>query len=425
MRYKYVLGPAVRLSVFAGILSALPGMAGSGDSSRAGLKPDRECADRRPLETQRIQNAIDAAAKSGGGRVTITAGVHRSGTLRLASGVELHLEKGAVLLGGEKPEDYDDAVPREMVYDYNGAVPETATLKAFIVADCATNVAITGQGTIDSRGPAFFDRNSVLWGYWWAKPKCFRPRMVVFNRCRGVRLEGVTFKDSPTWTIWLKRCENIVVSDIRIECEQRMINSDGIDFDGCRNVRVGDSFFRTGDDSIVLRAIRGGKGEPSLTENVVVSNCVLESACQGVRIGCPSDDNIRNALFRDIVFRGRNAIGSEQPRVYLEKGCNGRLKIENIRFENWTADCWGKAFDIFVDPGIRLPRFGGMTFSNFVIKAEEPSIVRGTDITPVRALRFVDITGSVVGGQPFEVEAAPDIVFENCKVECRPKKKEN
>ena len=377
---------------------------------------DRVRTDRPPLETRGIQNAIDAAAKAGGGRVTVSEGIHRCGTLRLRSNVELHLEKGAVLLGGERPEDYDDAVPAEMVYDYDGAVPATATRKVFVVADGATNVAITGEGTIDARGPEFFDRNSVQWRYYWAKPKHFRPRMVVFNRCRGVRFEGVTFKDSPTWTMWLRRCEDISVSHVRIECEQRMINSDGIDFDGCRNVRVGHSFFRTGDDALVLRAIRGPNGEPSVTEDVVVSNCVLESACQGVRVGCPSDDTIRNALFRDIVFRGRNAIGSEQVRTYLERGCNGRLATENVRFENWTADCWGRAFDVFVDPGVRLPRFGGLTFSNIIVRAEQVSVVRGTEMSPIRGLRFIDVRGSVAAEKAFEVESAPDVVFENCNV---------
>ena len=366
------------------------------------------------IETRGIQAAIDAASAAGGGRVTVTEGVHRCGTLRLRSGVELHFEKGAVLLGGERSEDYDDAVPQEMVYDYDGAVPETATLKAFIVADGATNVAITGEGTIDARGPAFFDRNSVLWRFYWAKPKCFRPRMLVFNRCRGVRLEGVTLKDSPTWTVWLRRCEDVTVSRLRIDCEQRMINSDGIDIDGCRHVRIGNSFFRTGDDSLVLRAIRGPGGEPSVTEDVVVTNCVLESACQGVRVGCPSDDTIRNALFRDIVFRGRNAIGSEQVRTYLEKGCSGRLATENVRFENWTADCWGRAFDVFVDPGIRLPRFGGLTFSNFVVRADLASVVRGTEESPIRGLRFADVRGSVAAERPFETGHVPDASFENC-----------
>ncbi len=54
-----------------------------------------------------IQQAIDAAAAAGGGRVVVAPGVHPIGTLRLKSHVELHLEKEAVLLGGTKRDDYD------------------------------------------------------------------------------------------------------------------------------------------------------------------------------------------------------------------------------------------------------------------------------------------------------------------------------
>ena len=54
-----------------------------------------------------IQQAIDAASAAGGGRVVVAPGVHPIGTLRLKSHVELHLEKGAVLLGGTKRDDYD------------------------------------------------------------------------------------------------------------------------------------------------------------------------------------------------------------------------------------------------------------------------------------------------------------------------------
>ena len=94
---------------------------------------------------------------------------------------------------------------------------------------------------------------------------------------------------------------------------------------------------------------------------------IAAHACELVRLEADpvaSGRAVRNVSFRDIVFRGRNAIGSEQVRTYLERGCNGRLATENVRFENWTADCWGRAFDVFVDPGVRLPRFGGLTFQN-------------------------------------------------------------
>ena len=55
-----------------------------------------------------FQKLIDEAAAKGGGRVTVPAGVHETKSLRLRSHVELHLEKGAVLRGSVKHEDYFD-----------------------------------------------------------------------------------------------------------------------------------------------------------------------------------------------------------------------------------------------------------------------------------------------------------------------------
>ena len=357
-------------------------------------------------ETAAIQAKIDAAAAKGGGRVTVGKGVHPCRTLYLKSGVELYLEEGAVILGGTKPEDYDDAMPLDQVYTYSNAVPATVTRKAFIFAKDAHGIAITGKGVIDNSGTAFFDHRT------WAKPThLLRPRTVIFLRCRDIRFEDVTFKDSPLWTMWLRFCENITVSRIRIEDEQRMINSDGIDFDGCRHVRVGDSYFKTGDDCVVLRAIRDERRRdvPVVTEDVVVSNCYFNTPCQGVRIGCPSDDTIRNAVFRNIEFDGNNAIGSQQPRRYLTVGDNGYLKTENILFENWTVRSFGHPLQLFVDNGIVLRDFGHMTFRNFNVKSKRPFMVRGNAASPVVDMRFENIKGAVPG-RPFDVSHA-DIAF--------------
>ena len=357
-------------------------------------------------ETAAIQAKIDAAAANGGGRVIVGEGVHPCRTLYLKSGVELHLEEGAVILGGTKPEDYDDAMPLDQIYTYSNAVPATVTRKAFIFAQDAHGIAITGKGVIDNSGTAFFDHRT------WAKPThLLRPRTVIFLRCRDIRFEDTTFKDSPLWTMWLRFCENITVSRIRIEDEQKMINSDGIDFDGCRHVRVGDSYFKTGDDCVVLRAIRDERRRdvPVVTEDVVVSNCYFNTPCQGVRIGCPSDDTIRNAVFRNIEFDGNNAIGSQQPRRYLTVGDNGYLKTENILFENWTVRSFGHPLQLFVDNGIVLRDFGHMTFRNFNVKSSRPFMVRGNAASPVVDMRFEDVKGAVPG-RPFDVSHA-DIAF--------------
>ena len=367
-------------------------------------------------ETAAIQAQIDAAAAKGGGRVTIARGIHPSRTLYLKNGVELHLEKGAVLMGGSHPEDYDDALPIDQIYTYSNAVPATATRKAFIFAEDVEDIAITGEGVIDLHGQAFFDPSKKFGGGWaWAKPPVPRPRMVIFLRCRNVRFEDVTLKDCPLWTMWLRFCDDVIVSRIRIEAEQKMINSDGIDFDGCRHVRVGDSFFKTGDDCVVLRAIRDErrKDQPVVTEDVVVSNCVFNTPCQGVRIGCPSDDTVRNAVFRNIIFKGNNAIGSEQPKHYLTEGDNGYLKTENILFENWKIECTGHPLEMFVDEGIALRGFGGMTFRDFMVNSRKPFVVKGNVLTPIRGMKFERIRGSIAGDVPLVVTNAPDVVFED------------
>jgi len=354
----------------------------------------------RTAFTARLQAEIDAAAARGGGRVTVPAGTHPCGTLRLKSGVELHVPEGATLLGGGRSEDYDDVIPERYLYSYEGMNPYVASRKAFIYAENAENVAITGKGTIHGSGQAFFDHGTVLWERFWAKPDCYRVRSVVFVNCRNVRFEDTTYRDASVWTMWLRYCENVTVSRINVDVEQKIINSDGIDFDGCRHVRVGDSRFHTGDDSIVQRAIRDA-GDPErviVCEDVVVSNCVLESACNGVRIGCPSDDVVRDALFKDIVFRGQTAITAEQPRRYLTAGNTGRLVTRSLVFENWRIERAKFPLDVWVEDGVTLKDFGHMTFRNFEVTGEHPLKVARGDRTPVRDMWFENVRGSIAEG---------------------------
>ena len=362
-----------------------------------------EMTEDRHAETSRLQGEIDRLAQTGGGRVVVTRGIHPCGTLYLKSNVELHLEEGAVLLGSESPEDYDDAIPPREVYAYANNHTNTVTRKAFVYAENATNVAITGRGVIEGQGPKFFDRNTVLWERFWAKPPCMRPRMVVFMNCRGVRFAETTFRDCPVWTMWLRRCEDVVISRIRIEADPHMINSDGIDFDACRNVRVGDSAFSTGDDCLVLRAIRhAGDLDEAVTENVVVSNCVLSTPCQGVRIACPSDHVIRNAVFRDMTFTGNNAIFADQQHCYLEEGNAGNVTTSNLLFENWKISCFGHPISILVTDGVTLGDFGHMTFRNIEVCASKSIRVCGNETTVVRDVLLEGVRGIIRATPPFE-----------------------
>ncbi len=109
--------------------------------------------DGKRLDTQAVQEAIDACSGSGGGMVYFPDGTYLTGTVILKSHVTLHLEPGATILGSTSLKDYD---PPYLIY-----------------ADKAQNIAITGRGVIDGQGEFFWDEN-------------FRP----LERCRNVLISG-------------------------------------------------------------------------------------------------------------------------------------------------------------------------------------------------------------------------------------------
>ena len=337
-------------------------------------------------DTSAIQKAIDAAASAGGGCVVVPDGVYRSGSLRLRSHVELRLQKGASLVGGTKSEDYF-SFPDEICK----VKPEKSS-KVFVYAWDEEDISVTGEGTIEGNGPAFFDPDKK-WGRHWAKPACERPRMVQFVRCKGVRLRGVTFHDSPGWTMLIRLCEDIEADGIKVHADQRIINSDGIDFDGCRRVRVAHCDFKTGDDCLIARAMREkGSDKSVVCEDILVEDCTLDSACQAIRIGCPSDDTIRKVRFRNIRMTGLNGVYFNYPARYLSNADCGFMNVSDVVFENFTGSCTGSAIQIDVDPGIRLRAVRDITFRNFDVKSLMPLRFVGNIHTPIENVRFESVT---------------------------------
>ena len=352
-----------------------------------------------------IQQAIDDAAKAGGGRVVVAPGIHPTGTLTLKSRVELHLEAGAVLLGSTNKENYAD-FPRNVC-----SVSPEHSYKALIMAWDAENIAITGKGSINGQGPVFYDRKPPR-GHW-PKPE-FRPLMIQFVRCRGIRLEDTTFKDSPLWTMFIRLCEDVTVDGITVVGDQRMINNDGIDFDGCRRVRVGNSTFKTGDDCIILRAMREHPDERIICEDVVVSNCVLDSTCQTIRMGCPSDDIVRNALFKNIKGSGYNGIFFDYPVRYVRPYDEGHIDISNIVFDGYEGSFRGSAVQIVAGPGIKIRSVRNVTFKNFKVESAQPLRFVGNADSCLKDIVLDNVKAQTQCTTPFEAVATEPLIFRNC-----------
>lgn len=350
-------------------------------------------ADSQTLNTAAIQEAIDACHDAGGGIVRVPAGTFVTGSLALKSRVELHLEPGSVLRGSTDLADYPDFTSPGFHHE---RAPERSS-KALVHASEAEHIAITGPGTLDGAGLAFYPGPPPATGKH-PKPDTPRPRLVMFHNCRDVRIEDATFLDSSCWTCWLMQCERVHVNRIKIRGDRRMRNNDGLDIDACRDVTISDCIIRTEDDSLVLRAIQRLYETPAVCENVVVSNCILDSACQGVRVGCPRDGTVRHCTLTNLIIRStNNGIVFENPHRYLPSGSTATADVHDIQFSNVSIECARTPIKVIVEEGIRLPRLANLAFSDFRIRSGDPLTFVGNPETPVENVRLSNIDIETTG----------------------------
>ncbi len=325
-----------------------------------------------------VQQAIDQVSEAGGGCVTVATRITDSHTIFMKSNVRLHLENGCGIFGSADYHDYVDFRPDEL----GGLAPEKSNC-TLVAGLNASNIAITGAGTLECPGVKFYDENSKGYGgRFFTKPPTPRPRILHLVNCNDVLLTNSLYLNSPCWTIWLSGCVRVTVRGIRIEGDQRMINNDGIDIDSCRDVTVADCHIRTADDCLVLRAMpRAGQGT-SVCENVTISNCVLDSACQGMRIGCPSDGVIRNCRITGLVLNcPGNGIVVNNPRRYLREGTNGSMDLSNVTVCNASIKSQGNPFRIDVEEGICLKGVRDIVFDNAYLESPQPCVFTGSTET--------------------------------------------
>lgn len=348
-------------------------------------------ADGEFLNSQAMQASVDACHEAGGGRVVCGPGVYLCGSFELKSGVELHLAPGCILRASSSIHDY-----QKLVSDgFHHELANEKTAYYLIGARQAREIAITGPGIVDGRGPEFYDQTEFRRSGQFATKPVERIRLVMFHRCTGIRLEDGTYLDSPCWTMWLMMCDGIQVHRLKIRSDQRLINSDGIDFDGCRNITVSDCIMDTEDDCLVFRAIQRVHREPAICENFSVSNCVFRSERNSIRISCPNDHITRNGVFSNLVMRGRNGIFFHFPQRFARHG-KGGAEVRDLTFSNLHIDCEKYPIRFDVEEGIALTKLARLRFSQLRVRSGEPCLIRGNPETIIEDVAFqgVDFTAT-------------------------------
>jgi polygalacturonase len=273
------------------------------------------------LCTPFIQKAIDEAYSNGGGQIVIPSGVFLTGALFLKDNIELHLSAGATLKFSDQQEDFPVVVSR-----WEGVVREVYA--SCIYAEDAKNISITGFGKIDGNGMNWWHifRNER------EKLAFPRPKLISFDGCEHITIRDVTLIDSPSWTVNPIRCHDVTIDNVSIINPADSPNTDGIDPESCKNVRISNCHIDVGDDCIAIKAGTEDTSEKVSCENITITNCTMVHGHGAVVLGSEMSGDIRNVTISNCTFQ-------DTDRGIRFKSRRGRGGIvEDIRIDNIVMD---------------------------------------------------------------------------------------
>ena len=359
-------------------------------------------ADGITLNTEAFAKAIDAVAQQGGGTVTVPAGLWLTGPIVLKSNINLHLEENALVLFTADHTQYPI-----IKTSFEGL--ETRRCQSPVSANGAENIAITGKGVMDGNGDTWrpvkkgkmtssqwkklvasggvLNEKGDVWypsegsikganackefnvpegieteEEWNSIRDWLRPVLLSFIKCKKVLLEGVTFKNSPSWCLhplegvtfknspsWCLHplsCEDLTIYNISVSNPWYSQNGDALDIESCNRVLVLDSSFDAGDDGICIKSGKDEsgrlRGEPC--QNVIIRNNVVLHGHGGFVVGSEMSGGVKNIYVDNCTFLGTD-VGLRFKSTRGRGGVVENIHINNINMINIPNEAL--IFDLF------------------------------------------------------------------------------
>ena len=271
---------------------------------------------RPEMKTFDLQALIDQVSSKGGGRITFPKGEYHTGQLEFKTGVELHLEEGAVILGSTSPYDYIRLETKQLAGDERNDKSQLG----LIIAKQAHHIAITGSGTIDGQGlelaltiDSLHHTGELVDEHYNTKrhrpSELARPTLFNFVDCQDVRIEGVHLRNSAGWGLSFHECREMILRGLDIY-NRAFWNNDGIDLTDCQQVLVERCDVNSADDGICLKSYN----PESQNDSITIRYCEIRSSASAIKFGSASWGGFRHIRISDIrvfdTFRSAIAIES-------------------------------------------------------------------------------------------------------------------
>ncbi|MGB6686996.1 MAG: glycoside hydrolase family 28 protein [Terracidiphilus sp.] len=243
-------------------------------------------------DTAALQSAIDSCARHGG-TVRLTAGTYLTAPIELKSNVRLQLVKGATLLGSSDRQDYPPRIEFQ--------VPD---LEPLVNAIHATNVTITGEGTIDGAGQKWWDEARAIKDRGILGTGHPRPKLILFDHCKHVAIEGITVQNSPMWQIVPYYSDDVIIRNVRILAPAHSPNTDAIDPFSSSHVVIDHVYADVGDDDVAIKSgAINSPGPDAPSRDITITDCTFMHG-HGLSIGSEIAGGARNIRAERIHFEG-------------------------------------------------------------------------------------------------------------------------
>ena len=287
------------------------------DVQAYGAKPDGIA-----MNTAAIQKAIDTCAANDGGTVRLAGGVFLSGPIELKSNIRLEVAKGATLLGSSNHSDY----PRITEF-------RDPALQPLVSATNADNISISGGGVIDGAGQSWWKEAHARDDHGVMGKGMLRPRLIVFNHCHHVLVEGVTVQNSPFWQIVAYYSSDVTIRNIRVLADPHSPNTDAIDPFSSSDVVIDHVYADVGDDNVAIKSGQANSPGPDApSRNITIRDCTFLHG-HGISIGSEIAGGAQNITVSNIHFTGTdNGIRIKANR---DRGNDvSHLVFRNIQMKN-------------------------------------------------------------------------------------------
>lgn len=251
--------------------------------------------------TKEIQQAIDECTAAGGGIVEFKPGQYVTGSLFIKSNVNFHVSKEVTLLGVQ-----DDAA-WPLVHTRAAGIEMNWPAAMLNVRD-QQNVSITGEGSVNARGEYWWkkfwaaEHGYVKKGLRWAVDyDVGRPHLLQIYQSRDVTVQGLTFVDSPFWTLHPVLSQHVTIKDCTVK-NGKGPSTDGINIDSSAFVLVENCVVSCNDDCFSFKA---GINADGLRVNLPVQysmfrNCTSRSGLGGITLGSDMSGGIRHCEAKGI-----------------------------------------------------------------------------------------------------------------------------